>query len=99
MNNDAALPYDDYMSQRLQDKAFAIAYLNESLAGESDLSAFLVALRRILDAQNLSKSALAKEAGVSREKLYTMLSAKGNPEWHSLKAILDSLGYKLTISA
>lgn len=98
-NSEPTRSYDEYLAQKLQNKEFAIAYLNASLEDEEDLQAFLLALRRVVDAQKIPKTGLAQQAGISREKLYTMLSEKGNPEWRSLKAILDSLGYKLTIGA
>lgn len=90
--------WDDFMLEELRDKEFAVGYLNESLADEEDLTLFLIALQRVMKAQKVKMTDLAKKSGVSREKLYTILSEKGNPEWKTLKAILDGLGYKLTIA-
>ena len=93
-----ATPYDELMAQRLQDKALAIAYLNESLQDEDDLTMFLVALRRVVDAQGVRMTELSKRSGITRESLYKMLSDKGNPELASIKSVLDALGYRLSIS-
>jgi probable addiction module antidote protein len=94
-----ATPYDELMAQRLQDKALAIAYLNESLQDEDDLTMFLVALRRVVDAQGVRMTELSKRSGLTRESLYKMLSDKGNPELASIKSVLDALGYRLSISS
>jgi probable addiction module antidote protein len=96
--HDSTANYDDFLDEQLKDKDLAIAYLNECLTNESDLTLFLVALRRVVQAQGIKMTHIAKDSGLSREKLYTMLSDKGNPEMKNIKAILDSLGYKLTIA-
>ena len=94
----SAVPYKDFLNEQLQDKTLAIAYLNESLNEEEDLSMFLVALRNVIDAQGIQMTSISRSTGLSRENLYKMLSTKGNPEWKSLKVILNSLGYQLTIA-
>jgi probable addiction module antidote protein len=44
-------------------------------------------------------SAVAKEAGVTREALYKALSADGDPRLSTLFGVVRALGLKLTISA
>ena len=68
-----AKPYDDFMAEQLQDKAFAVAYLNECLNDEEDITLFLQALKRVIQAQNTNISQLAKSTGLNRESLYKML--------------------------
>lgn len=94
----AAAPYEDLLYQELQDKAFATAYLNESLQDEEDLSVFLLALRHVIEAQGIKMTELSKKSGLNRESLYKMLSERGNPEMRSIKAILDTLGLRLTVA-
>lgn len=92
------IPYEDVIAKDLQDKEFAIAYLNECLEDEEDLSVFLLALRHVIHAQGIKMTALAKQSGMNRESLYKMLSPQGNPELKSIKAILDTLGFKIHIA-
>ena len=92
-----ATSYDSLFADRLKDKTFAIEYLNEALKDEEDLTMFLVALRRVVDAQGIRMMDLSKKSGMNRENLYKMLSDQGNPEFSSVKRILDSLGYRLSI--
>ena len=40
---------------------------------------------------------IAKQAGLTREHLYTSLSENGNPTLQTLTTIMNTLGYHLTI--
>jgi probable addiction module antidote protein len=44
-------------------------------------------------------TAIAREAGVSRESLYKALSAEGNPEFATIMKVLKALQLRLTVSA
>jgi len=44
-------------------------------------------------------SAVAREAGVTREALYRALSVEGDPRLSTLIGVLSALGIKLTASA
>jgi len=41
---------------------------------------------------------VAEGAGVARESVYRMLTAKGNPTYTSLIGILHAVGLKMTIA-
>ena len=41
---------------------------------------------------------IARLAKLNRENLYRMLSRRGNPEFRGLGRLLESMGFKLTIS-
>ncbi len=41
---------------------------------------------------------LAEITELNREHLYRMLSENGNPEFRSLEALLDALGFRLAIT-
>ena len=56
-----------------------------------------IALGTIARAKGMS--AVAKEAGVTREALYKALSADGDPRLSTLFGVVRALGLKLTISA
>lgn len=77
----------------LKDPEIASNYLNAALE-ESD-EAFLVALRNVAEARQISPEAAA--AGVSQESVSQMLSAGGNPRYKSLMSILAALGLKLAV--
>jgi len=59
-------------------------------------AAFLLALRKTVEGHGMS--ALARRTGLSRESLYKMLSAKGNPQIDSLWSLLRVLGLRLCVS-
>lgn len=87
--------YEDYLHERLRDPEFAVLYLNASLDSDDD-GDFLFALREFSRA-NGGVRPLAGKAGLNREHLFRMLSKKGNPGIHSLRQILDALGFRLEL--
>ena len=87
-----------------------VTLVNASAASPQDLSDLLadavksedphylaIALGTIARARGMT--AVAKEAGVTREALYKALSADGDPRLSTLFGVLRALGLKLTISA
>lgn len=88
--------YQDYLSELLQDKDFALGYINLSLE-EEDPRMFLLAVKSIVMAQKGGMAEVAKKTGLNRQNFYRMLSLNGNPSWKSLKAIFDVLGFKLQL--
>ncbi len=88
--------YEEYLDERLQDPARAVGYLNASLEG-GDPNVFLLALRDVARARG-GVAKLAENASLNREHLYRMLSENGNPELRSLEALLDALGFRLSIT-
>lgn len=90
--------FKDYLLQKLQDPAFAVAYLNEALA-DDDQRVFLLALKNVLEAQNGDMTAIAKEAELSRQNLYKILSDQGNPKLTSVRSVLHVLGLELAVQS
>jgi len=88
--------FQDYLLRLLQDPKEALAYLNAALMDE-DQRIFLIALRRVLEAQGGDMSSLAKEAQLNRENLYRMFSEKGNPKLTSLRSTLHVIGLELAV--
>ena len=76
--------------KRLEDKEYAVGYLTDVLTQETP-EAFLIALRDVIDARGENVSALAKQAGVTRQALYQALSEDGNPRFSTITQILKSL--------
>lgn len=93
--NKKVIDYQEQLLQDLQDPKEAIAYLNAALMDE-DPRIFLLALKNVIAAQG-KMSSVAKKTKLNREKLYRMLSAKGNPKLMSIVPVLNALGLHLAI--
>ena len=91
-----ARDYREHLDDVLKNDEEAVAYLNAALA-EDDPEVFLLALRDVARARKGGLPALAEAAHLNREHLYRMLSENGNPELRSLEALLDALGFRLSV--
>jgi len=91
----ATVRHDDFMRERLADAQFAAGYLQSALE-DGEPAVLLLALRRIAEARG-GMAKLARATGLTREALYRMLSAAGNPRLTSLAAILGATGLRLTV--
>ena len=78
-----------------KDPAFAAEYLN-SVLKDGDQEELMLALRRMSKAFG-GVPRLAEEAELNVNSLYRTLSAKGNPELKSLRALLRAMGMQLTV--
>jgi len=87
-------PYRDSLLEDLADPKEATAYLNAALADSDEM--FLVALRDVADARQMSK--VAGAAGIARESIYRMLRKKGNPTYANLLGILRALDLRITVA-
>jgi probable addiction module antidote protein len=85
--------YKDGLYRRLKDSAEALNYLQAAL--EDSQSAFLIALKNVLEARNVA--AVARASNLDRVHIYRMLSEGGNPTLNSLEKILHAVGLKLAI--
>ncbi len=92
---EASIPYEPLLHNDLKDPGYAAGYLTAALEEGDD--AFLVALRDVAKAQG-SMAALAQASRLNRESLYDMLSRKGNPRFASINAVLDALGFRVTVT-
>ncbi len=92
--------YDDWMMERLKkNKKEAFEYLKTSLEENADFPpAFLLSLRRVSQAFDMSMEDIAKEAGISTAAIYKALGEKGNPTIDTLASILKTMGFKLTLT-
>ncbi|WP_110647834.1 addiction module antidote protein [Salinicola peritrichatus] len=76
------------------DPDMALDYLRtafDELDEEGGESAFLMALRHVVEAQG-GMAAVAERAKVSRESLYRALSPKGNPTLRTMTAVIRATG-------
>ena len=85
--------YKDGLYRRLRDNTEAANYLQAAL--EDSQSAFLVALKNVLDARKVAT--VARASKLNREHIYRMLANNGNPKLNSLEKILHALGLRLAI--
>ena len=91
--------YEATLLERLQDREYAVEYLNAVLAndGEDATGTFLAALRLVARAQDLTMVKLARDAERGRQALYRSLSQQGNPELDTLTRVLRELGLRLAV--
>ena len=91
----AAAPFEIGLHARLRNPTYAAAYLTAAMEDEEPV-VYLQALRHVAEAHGMAK--VAEASGVPRESVYRALSAKGNPRWTTLAAILRGIGLQLTIA-
>jgi probable addiction module antidote protein len=85
--------YRENLLHRLKDNVEAANYLQAAL--EDSQSAFLVALKNVLDSRKVA--VVARASKLNREHIYQMLHEDGNPTLNSLGKILQALGLRLSI--
>lgn len=95
-----SVKYEDWMMDRLKkNKKEAFEYLKTSLEENADYPpAFLLSLRRVSEAYEMSLEDIARESGISTAAIYKALGEKGNPTIDTLSSILKTMGFKLTIT-
>jgi probable addiction module antidote protein len=91
-----SVAYEPWLIEKLKDPAEAAAYL-EAVIEESDQAALMLALRQVAQAQG-GIAKIARKAKLTREATYKMLSATGNPELRSLRAILSAAGLRIAVA-
>ena len=89
--------YRKSLFKRLKNSEYAVGYLTDVLANESQ-EAFLIALRDIIEAREENFSSLAERSGITRQGLYQALSESGNPRLATINDVLSSLGLQFTIA-
>ena len=94
MKKKKKLYYRDDLLERLRNPERAVVFLNAALEDE-DKNVFLLALRDLAEAHGMAK--VAGLTCISREHIYRLLSEKGNPEFVTLKNLLNAIGFRLAI--
>lgn len=94
-----SVSHDDAMVTELRENPeYAEIYLQtalEEIYEEGGVSAFLTALRRIVESRG-GIGEIAKKSGLSRQQLYRTLSENGNPTLTTLTEITRAAGIRLT---
>jgi len=91
--------YEREIAELRADRELAVEYLRaamESLDQPESRAAGLLALRTVAEAYG-GLSAVAAEAGMTREALSRALSPKGNPTLKTLLAVLKTVGLRLSV--
>jgi probable addiction module antidote protein len=95
------IKFDDYLTEKLQDKEFAEEYINVALEDffkDHDIEFFLISLNNVVRATG-GVGKIAKEAKINRQHLYKILSSKGNPSFDNIGSLLCAVGLKLKVEA
>lgn len=92
-----AISYHDDLLRRLKDPKYAVAYLNGCLDAD-DEGVFLLALRDVIQVHGGLRQ-LAKKTHLNREHLFRMLSKSGNPQFSSLRQLVEAIGLKLVLKS
>lgn len=94
-----ARPHDEAVVELLRDDPrFAEAYLSAALAEVDEpggREGLLSVLRQVAEARGMAN--VASRAGIPRESLYRVLSARGNPRLETLLAVIAALGLRLDV--
>lgn len=88
--------FEDSLHERLRDPAYAQSYLQAALR-EGDKHEWLIAVREVAAATEGGVTNVAKKAKVGRESLYKSLSSNGNPQFETVRSVLDALGFELVV--
>jgi probable addiction module antidote protein len=92
----SSISYDDYLFHSLSDPEEAAGYLNAALE-DGDLDVFLMALRKVVQAQG-GISELAEANAESRDLIARILAREEIPDLNNTRKILKSLGFSLTVN-
>lgn len=96
MKNRLTESYEQIIGDNLRDDAYAARYLNAALT-DPDPRRFLLALRRVAVSRRVGMAKLAGKVRLTRRGLYYALSKKGNPEWATLRSLVNALGYRIRL--
>jgi len=84
---------EDYFHKHPDEIDTYISEIFEEYAQTQNASALLAALRVIARVKGISD--IAAHIGVTRQGLQKALSAKGNPRFENINAIMNAFGYRL----
>lgn len=87
-------PWD--AAEILTDDETIAAYLDEAFSG-GDPALIAAAIGAVARARNIA--AIAREANLSRETIYSAFASEGNPRLTTLVAVIRALGFQLAIKS
>ncbi|MBI4043127.1 MAG: putative addiction module antidote protein [Deltaproteobacteria bacterium] len=86
--------HEEALIEELQDSEEAAAYLSAALE-ENDIDTFLLALRRVAQAQGIAE--LSEKTSLNRQHIYRALSAGGNPTLKNLISLMTALNFAMEV--
>lgn len=86
------IPFDP--AEHLENEEDILYYLEAAMEG-NDPKHIASALGDVARSKGMTE--IARKTGLGRQALYTALSENGNPTLETLAAVLDALGFELTI--
>jgi probable addiction module antidote protein len=89
------IDYKDHLLEELKDPEYAAGYLTAALEEGDDV--FLLAVRDVAQARG-GMATLAKAIRLSREGLRDILSERGNPRLSNITAILNRMGFGISVT-
>jgi probable addiction module antidote protein len=99
MRHKSSISNDDAVIRQVRESPqFAVEYLKAAMEDAREPQVLLIALRHIVEARG-GFARVAKAAGIERESLHRALSARGNPRFSTLLAVVHAIGLKLTLEA
>ena len=99
MKHKASISNDQAVIQQIRESPkFAVEYLKAAMEDTEEPQVLLIALRQIVEARG-GFAKVAQAAGIRRESLHRALSARGNPRFSTLLAVVHAIGLKLTLEA
>ncbi len=84
---------EDYFRHHPDEIDTYMAEIFDAYADDHNSAALLASLRVIAKVKGISQ--LAETTGLSRQGVQHALSAKGNPRFDNINAIINALGYRL----
>ena len=85
---------EEYLRNHPNEVDDYITVLFDEYAESGDTAALLSSLRIVSRVKGVSK--IAEVSGLSRKGLQKALSENGNPQFSSVNAIMNAMGYRLT---
>jgi len=89
--------FDETAADIFRENPQLAADLLTEILEDGDQGELLVILRQIALSQKGGVKAVAEKANVNATQLYRTLSNEGNPKLSTLTAILDVLGFRLSV--
>lgn len=94
-----SVPFEQSVMESLKENPhFAAEYLKAAIEEATDeigQAVLLTALKRVAEAQGISK--VARAAGIPRASLYRAFSEEGNPRCDTLFAVVGAMGLRMTV--
>ena len=93
--------YEEIFYEDLREPSYMCEYLKTAFAEaieEQSFDGFMVSIHHAIEANELKKTHVAEESGLSRQHLYRVLNGESIPSFDKVVGLLASLGIQFDIS-